>query len=98
MDLKHLQSSFPLEKWLADKTTVAVLEFLSQNCPFIGNRRPSDVNVVVNNEGAIQGFFDALKQIRSIANPVQEREKVQWQPYQKTAFPEPPQGAKPTDK
>lgn len=95
MDLKELQNSHPLDKWLADKTTVAVLAFLSENCPFIGNRRPSDVNVVVNNEGAIQGFFHALKEIRSITKPVGEREKVQWQPYQKTAFPEPPDN-KPT--
>lgn len=96
MDLKTLQSSHPLEKWLADKTTVAVLAFIAENCPFIGNRRPSDVNVVVNNEGAIQGYFAALKEIRAAADPVAGREQVQWQPYQKAAFPETPQDTKPT--
>lgn len=98
MDLKTLQSSHPLEKWLADKTTIAVLAFIAENCPFIGNRRPSEVNIVVNNEGAIQGFFAALKEIRGITAPTEQREKAQWQPYQKAAFPEAPQINKPTEK
>lgn len=94
MDLKNLQSSHPLDKWLADKTTVAVLAFIAENCPFIGNRRPSDVNVVVNNEGAIQGYFAALKEIRAAADPVAGRETVQWQPYQERAYPDPDEKTK----
>lgn len=89
MDLKTLQSNHDMQKWLSNPTTVAVLQYLRANCPFIGRGRPSDANVVVNNEGAIQGFFSAVDAIPHLATPPQERTRHEWQPYQPAAFPSP---------
>ena len=42
-----------------------LISFFEQNCPFIG-KPISDPTSIVRNEGAIQGYFDLLKKMRTI--------------------------------
>lgn len=78
---KFIQANAKLDEWLALPATQLVLAYLRANCDFIGTRRGNDVNIVVGNEGAIQGWFAAVRAIETCGAPEKEHAPVSFESY-----------------